>query len=116
MSVKQIHKVKFPDQFNFSRLQIYPWLIETMSTEVEVEFYDLDVENDVVNEQPSKQVNADSIKDEIDGDISKDVHKTDTQGKVSRLIWFLPITNLPPNYRNTLRFRYSKWRGQRTTY
>lgn len=57
-----------------------------MSTEVEVEFYDLDVENDVMNEQPSKQVNADSIKDEMDGDISKDVHKTDTQGKVSRLI------------------------------
>ncbi|XP_046645101.1 uncharacterized protein LOC124335557 isoform X4 [Daphnia pulicaria] len=58
-----------------------------------VKDYDAIVD-EVVNEQPSKQVNADPKKDEIDGDISKDVHKTDTQDIVNGVANEQPIKQL----------------------
>jgi hypothetical protein len=51
-----------------------------------LKFYDTAIVDEVVNEQPNKQLNADTKKEGIVNDISSDVRQTDTQGKVSRSI------------------------------
>ena len=43
-------------------------------------FYDLAIANDVVKEQPGKQLNTDLNKEEINSDIPSDVFQPDTQG------------------------------------
>lgn len=51
-----------------------------------LKFYDTAIVDEVVNEQPNKQLNADTKTEGIVTDISSDVRQTDTQGKVSRSI------------------------------